>query len=99
MNRLPARDSHGLTLLRAYRAAQVQVRRERGERCEICKDPARATHHLASVASTGIASPLVSDVRNLLIVCNDCHTLFHPGYRRYPWLSAGVRRTNALVRA
>ena len=99
LNGLRARDSSALTLFREYRAAQAQVRRERGETCEVCRVPARATHHLASVGSTGIASPLVSDPRNLLVVCDDCHTLFHPGRRVYPWIAVGARRANRLVAA
>lgn len=82
--------------LRAYRVSQAQVRRDRGERCEVCATGARATHHLASVGSTGIASPLVSDPRNLLIVCNDCHALFHPGERAYDWTAAGAKRALAM---
>lgn len=92
-----AHDSHGLALLRAYRASQAKVRRERGERCEVCRVSARATHHIVSVGSTGIASPLVADPANLLIVCDDCHCLFHPGQREYIWVSAGAKRANAMV--
>lgn len=90
----PAAQQSGAraTLGRAYRAAQKQVRAERGERCEACKVPARATHHINAVGATGIASPLVSDPANLLIVCNDCHSLFHPGRRVYPWSAVGARR-------
>ena len=88
-----------LTPRRAYLAAPRQVRAERGERCEVCATPARATHHLAAVGSTGIASALVSDPDNLLIVCDDCHTLFHPGRRVYPWLTVGIRRAGKMQAA
>lgn len=87
------------TPLKRYRRALAQVRAERGERCECCGVPARAAHHVNAVGTTGIASALVSEPSNLLVICDDCHALFHPGRRVYPWLTVGKRRTTALRRS
>lgn len=85
--------------LARYRAALRQVRAERGERCEVCSAPTNSAHHIVSVGLSGIASALVSEPANLLLLCNACHCLMHPGRRVYPWLTVGRRRSLALGRA
>ena len=75
-----------------YKRVLAAVRAERGERCEACGVPARSGHHIVSVGLAGIASELVYAPANLMILCNDCHALFHPGRRAYPWLDAARRR-------
>lgn len=81
-----------------YRDTLKAIRAERGERCECCGVPARAAHHVNAVGIQGIASELTFEPGNLLIVCSHCHTLFHPGQRSYSWVSAKVRRGQALAR-
>ena len=78
--------------LARYRRVLASVRAERGERCEACGAPTRSAHHIVTVGLSGIASELVFEPANLLLVCNDCHCLFHPGRRAYPWLEAAKRR-------
>jgi len=73
------------------------VRAERGERCECCGAPTRAAHHINAVGIQGIASGLTFEPGNLLLVCGDCHALFHPGQRSYSWLSAQKRRGQGLI--
>jgi hypothetical protein len=82
--------------LARYRRVLAAVRHERGERCEACRVPARSAHHILSVGLLGIAADLVSEPANLMILCDDCHALMHPGYRSYPWLKAGTARGRAL---
>lgn len=84
--------------LARYRRVLAEVRAERGEACECCKAPTRSAHHIIGVGLLGIASELVYDPANLLLVCNDCHSLFHPGRRAYPWAKAGQVRGQALAR-
>ena len=78
--------------LARYRRVLASVRQERGERCEACGVPARAAHHVIAVGIAGIASELVFEPANLLILCDNCHCLFHPGRRFYPWLTAAKMR-------
>mgnify|MGYP003375147871 CR=1 FL=1 len=85
--------------LARYRRVLAAVRAERGERCEACGVPARSAHHVVTVGLSGIASELVYEPSNLLLLCDDCHCLCHPGRRAYPWLEAGKRRSRALGRA
>lgn len=75
-----------------YKRVLAAVRAERGERCEACGVPARSGHHIVSVGIAGIASELVFEPANLMILCDGCHALFHPGRRFYPWLDAARRR-------
>lgn len=82
--------------LARYRRVLAAVRQERGERCEACQVPARSAHHIVSVGLLGIASDLVSEPANLMILCDDCHALMHPGRRSYPWLQARAARGRAL---
>ena len=84
--------------LARYRRLLVAVRAERGERCECCGVPTRAALHINAVGIQGIASALTFEPANLLLVCGDCHALFHPGQRAYSWLSAQKRRGQSLSR-
>lgn len=84
--------------LARYRRLLQAVRAERGERCECCGVPTRAAHHINAVGIQGIASALTFEPGNLLLVCGDCHALFHPGQRSYSWLSAQKRRGQSLSR-
>lgn len=90
-------DPPQLTARQVYRRLLQRLRRERGGVCEVCKVPARSFHHIAPVAQTGITSALVTDPRNLLLICDDCHTLMHPGQRRYPWFTLRQLRHRAMA--
>ena len=85
--------------LARYRRVLASVRQERGERCEACGVPARSGHHVIGVGLSGIASELVYAPANIMLLCNDCHALMHPGRRAYPWIDAAKRRGVALGRA
>lgn len=87
----PSAFGRYLQVLRAVRA-------ERGEFCECCGVPSKAAHHINAVGIQGIASALTFEPANLLLVCGDCHALFHPGQRSYSWLSAQKRRGQGLSR-
>lgn len=82
--------------LARYRRVLGAIRAERGERCEACGVPARSGHHVNAVGSTGIASALVFEPSNIVLLCNDCHALCHPLRRGYPWFDAAKRRGKAL---
>jgi hypothetical protein len=86
-----------LSPLARYRRLLVAIRSERGERCEVCRAPTRAAHHINAVGIQGIASALTFEPGNLLLVCGHCHSLFHPGQRSYSWLSAQKRRGQGLI--
>lgn len=74
-----------------YRAAVAAVLEERGARCECCGfEPVRYVHHINPVSETGIASALVLEPANMLVVCNECHVMFHPRSRnRNMWWNMG----------
>lgn len=82
--------------LARYRRVLAAVRAERGERCEACGYPTRMAHHVNAVGITGIADALVHEPANLLLLCDDCHALMHPGRRGYSWLAAKAQRSAAL---
>lgn len=82
--------------LARYRRVLGAIRAERGECCEACGVPARSGHHVNAVGSTGIASELVFEPGNIVLLCNDCHSLCHPLRRSYPWFDAAKRRGKAL---
>lgn len=82
--------------LARYRRVLADVRAARGERCEACGVPAKSGQHVVSVGLAGIASELVFEPANILILCNSCHALMHPLRRAYPWLDAARRRGVAL---
>lgn len=84
--------------LARYRRLLVQIRQQRGERCEVCGVPARAAHHVNAVGIQGIASALTFEPSNLLLICSHCHTLMHPGQRSYSWLAAQKRRGQGFAR-
>lgn len=85
--------------LARYRRTLATVRIERGERCEVCSTPTRSAHHVNAVGITGIADALVYEPANLLMLCDHCHTLMHPGRRSYAWLTARKIRGAALTRS
>lgn len=87
-----------MTPVRRYRRALADLRSSRGERCEGCGASTRSAHHIIPVSATGIAAELVYEPANLMLLCNDCHSLMHPGYRRYSWNLAGEARGKALGR-
>jgi hypothetical protein len=76
------------TPLVRYRRVVEEVLEARGRFCECCKTPARRIHHIIPCSIDGIASALFFDPVNMMIVCNDCHALFHPLVRRRSWKDA-----------
>lgn len=72
------------------------VRAARGSVCEACRVPATHVHHVIPVGDTGIAAELVYEPANVLVLCNDCHLLFHPGIRRTDWLTVRRARGKGL---
>lgn len=87
----------------AYLAWARDVRQRRGARCESCGHKPAALgqtrlhlHHLMSVHQLGLEDPGVMDEGNVLVLCNACHSLFHPGYRFYQWQMAGQGRGRRL---
>ena len=52
---------------------------QRGEECECCHAPARHVHHIITVATSGIDSELAFEPANMMVLCNECHALMHPG--------------------
>jgi len=83
---------------RQYRDWLRRLVADRG-RCESCGHTAAEVgqsvlhvHHLMKVAALGLADPSVMDVGNCVVLCNCCHSLFHPGYREYNWDAAGKVR-------
>jgi hypothetical protein len=83
--------------MRRYIETLRAIRAERGEFCEACGEPTRYAHHVNPVSATGIASALVWHAANLLLLCDDCHALMHPGVRGYPWFQARRGRMLDLV--
>lgn len=87
---------------RRYRRAIFAVLEQRGEECEACHVPARHVHHIITVATSGIDSELAYEPANMLVLCNDCHALMHPGSKnRNMWWrmnEAGQSRGHALNR-
>ncbi len=80
--------------VKEYRDAITAVLAERGEFCEVCGVPARHCHHINPVSETGIASRLVTEPANMMVLCNDCHALMHPGSRnRNMWWNMGRAAT------
>jgi hypothetical protein len=88
---------------KAYLVWSDRERRRRGQNCESCGHSAGVLgqtrlhlHHLMSVHILGFADPSVMDAGNVLLLCNACHALFHPGYRFYDWFRAGQGRGRRL---
>lgn len=82
-----------------YLLVLKQIRAERGEFCEVCGVPAKHAHHIYPVSESSIHSELVYDPANLLILCDNCHLLMHPGIRRTDWLKIRKGRGQAIRRA
>lgn len=64
-----------------YRAVLADLQRERQHCCEACGEPAEHVHHINPIAETGIASELAFEPANMMLLCDDCHCLMHPGTR------------------
>jgi len=80
-----------------YLRVLKQIRRERGEYCEACGAPAKHGHHIIPVSETSIASELVYEPANIMILCDDCHALMHPLLRNVSdWKRARKNRGQAL---
>lgn len=83
--------------LKRYLVVLRRIKRERGEFCEACHAPATHGHHILPVSETSLASELVFEPANILILCNDCHALMHPLIRNIrAWQGVRVRRGQAL---
>jgi 5-methylcytosine-specific restriction endonuclease McrA len=67
--------------LKRYLAILKQIRAERGEHCEACGLPAIHGHHIVPCSETGIASELVFEPANIMLLCSECHSLMHPCIR------------------
>jgi len=73
------------------------VKRERGCNCECCLEPATHGHHIIPVSETSIASELVFEPANIILLCDVCHALMHPLIRNISdWQGARIRRGQAL---
>ena len=85
-----------------YRALLRFEVEQRGHRCEGCGMPAEHIHHVNPISETGIMSDLAFEPANMLLLCDDCHCLMHPGTRnRNMYLrfrSAAAARGIALSR-
>ncbi|EMM94270.1 HNH endonuclease (plasmid) [Leptospira interrogans serovar Icterohaemorrhagiae] len=55
-------------------------------------------HHLIHVVRLGLSDPAILDEGNILVLCNHCHSLFHPLKREYNWFIAGVSRGVNIVK-
>jgi len=79
--------------LAKYLAVLKDVRLKRGEVCECCGAPAKHGHHIIPVSETSIASVLVFEPANIILLCDDCHALMHPLIRNVSdWAGARKRR-------
>jgi 5-methylcytosine-specific restriction endonuclease McrA len=83
---------------RRYRRVVREVLEARGRFCECCGTPARHVHHIIPCSITGMASELVFEPANMMVICNDCHMLMHPLIRRPSWTKAAKGRGIALNR-
>lgn len=74
-----------------------KIRDERNNKCETCGHKAEHGHHIIPVSETSIDSELVYEPANIMILCDECHALMHPGLRNISdWQGARVRRGQAL---
>ncbi len=87
------------THMRRYRRILREISEERGDICEACGAPAKYKHHIIPVSETGIHAELVYDKANLLVLCDDCHLLMHPGIRRTEWMTVRRVRGRAILRS
>lgn len=84
--------------VRRYRLVLEELRKSRGGVCEVCGEPARHPHHIIPVMQTGLADGLAYMPENMMLLCDDCHSLMHPGKRNTGWLSPRKDRGRALLR-
>jgi len=86
--------------LRRYRRVVAEVLAARGAFCEGVHPegpvPSRHVHHILPCSETGIASELVYDPANLIVLCDACHALMHPLIRAPSWQGARVGRGRRL---
>ncbi len=68
--------------LKRYLDVLKNIQTERGEYCECCGVQAKHGHHIIGVSETGLASELVYEPSNIMLLCDDCHALMHPLDRR-----------------
>ncbi len=74
-----------------------RIIQERGAFCECCHVEAIHGHHVIPVSETSIASELVFEPANIMILCDDCHALMHPLLRNISdWQGARIRRGHSL---
>ena len=67
---------------RLYISVVADVLEARDFRCESCGEPGiEHVHHIIPVSETGICAELAIEPANMMVLCNDCHVLFHPGTR------------------
>lgn len=94
-----------MSKLSDYVAFCERVREERGRKCEACgrtaeeaRQPKLHVHHLWPVCESGVDDPLATSPTNVILVCNWCHKLQHPGVRLYLWDMASNLRSRQLRR-
>jgi predicted HNH restriction endonuclease len=83
--------------MKRYRRVLAEVRAERGEYCELCGTPSKYIHHIIAVGDTGIDDELVYTKENMIILCDDCHLLMHPGIRNTEWMTVRRVRGRAIL--
>ena len=85
--------------LKRYRDVVKEIRKERGDVCEACGDAATHPHHIIPVSETSIHSEMVFEPANMMLLCDDCHSLMHPLIRNISeWGKARKGRGRMLVR-
>ena len=85
------------TPMKRYLRVLRSIREERGSVCEVCGTPTTHGHHIIPVSETSIASELVFEPANIMLLCDLCHSLMHPGIRNISdWRGARQRRGIAL---
>lgn len=84
-----------------YRRIVAREVERRGHRCECCGEAADHMHHINPVSETGITSELAFEPANMMLLCDDCHCLMHPGPRnrnmRLRFGSAAAARGRSLA--
>lgn len=80
-----------------YRAFKRAVLAASNGRCVACGAPARHPHHIIPVSQTRIHALLAIDPANGMALCDNCHCLMHPNFRRYPWIALRIGRSHALT--
>ena len=83
--------------LKRYQMVLRGIRNAKGNRCECCCGYAHYGHHIIPVSETSIASELVFDPENIMLLCDGCHALMHPLIRNIRvWMGPRKRRGLAL---